>query len=71
MGRLIREAKVRLDVQIRGGNVSAKALMQLRPGDVLVLDQRGDGRASGFLNGKEKWLGQVLSECRKLQFELI
>lgn len=71
VSRLIQDAKLRLDVHIPGGNVPAKTLMELKPGDVLVLDQRGDGRALGLLNGKEKWLGRVLSQGRKLQFEVI
>ncbi len=70
VAKLIQDLKLRLDVQIPGGVISAKTLMELRAGDVLMLDRPGDGQASGLLNGKEKWLGHVLSGERKLAFEI-
>lgn len=70
VARLIQDLKLRLDVQIPGGVISAKTLMDLKAGSVLVLDRAGNGQASGLLNGKEKWLGHILSGERKLAFEL-
>src|SRR5579875_580130 len=66
---LIQDLKLRLDVQIPGGLMSAKTLMNLKAGSILMLDQPADGQASGLLNGKPKWRGQVRAGTRKLVFE--
>lgn len=71
MARLLQGAKVRLDIHIPGGNVPAKTLLDLKSGDVLILDQPSNGLASGLLNGKEKWAGKILTEGRKLAFEIV
>jgi flagellar motor switch protein FliM len=71
IARLLQAAKLRLDIRIPGGNVSAKTLLDLKSGDVLILDQPGNGFASGLLNGKQKWVGKVLTEGRKLAFEIV
>ena len=71
IARLLQQAKLRLDVHIPGGKISAKTLLDLKPGDVVILDQPHNGYASGLLNGKEKWVGKVVAEGRKLAFEIV
>jgi flagellar motor switch protein FliM len=67
---LIQDLKLRLDVQIPGGVMSAKTLMNLKVGSILMLDQPADGQAAGLLNGKPKWRGHVRAGSRKLIFEV-
>ena len=70
LARLLQPAKLRLDVQLPGGIVSAETLFELKEGDVLTLDQPRNGEFSGLLNGKEKWGGQILERGGKLAFEV-
>jgi flagellar motor switch protein FliM len=70
VARLIQDVKLRLDVQIPGGVMSARTLMNLKAGSVLMLDQPADGQATALLNGKEKWRGNILGGGRKLSFQV-
>lgn len=70
IARLLQQATLHLDIEIPGGSISAKTLLDLKAGDVLVLDQAGSGYASGLLNGKKKWMGKIVTHGRKLAFEI-
>jgi flagellar motor switch protein FliM len=70
IAQLIQDSKLTLEVQIPNGVISAKALVGLEPGEVIVLDHPLDREVSGFLNGKEKWRGNVTVRGEKVAFEV-
>jgi flagellar motor switch protein FliM len=70
IARLIQDSKLTLEVQIPKGVISAKTLVGLEPGEVIVLDHSLDREVSGFLNGKEKWRGNIMAQGDKVAFEV-
>ncbi len=70
VGRLLQDLKLNFEVRVPGGNVSAQTLLELNPGDVLTLEHPGSAPLIGSLNGKQKWLGNVLDVEGKLAFEI-
>ncbi len=70
MGRLLQNLKLNFDIQLPGGDLDGKTLLDLKVGDVLVLDHPREAPLRGLLNGKQKWLGSVLEHGGKLAFEV-
>ena len=70
IARLIQEANLQLEIQIAGGTVAARTLVNMELGDVIVLEYPVSKHITGYLNGKEKWLGNLVTRGDKLAFEL-
>lgn len=70
IARLIQEANLQIDVQIAGGTMSARTLVEMELEDVIVLEYPVTNHISGYINGKEKWMGNLVSKGEKLAFEL-
>jgi len=66
--KLLKEATVTLQAEIDGGTVSADTLFNLEIGEILVLDHPLDRQVHGFLNGKNKFIGNVAMQNEKLAF---
>ena len=71
LANLIQNATVVFEARIIGGSTSARRLLDLNAGDVLMLDHPLDRRLSGLLNGVEKLLGSVVSKGEKLAFQVL
>ena len=70
IARLIQDAHLQLEIQIAGGTVTAKTLVNMGIGDVIVLEYPVSEHITGYLNGEEKWLGNLVTRGDKLAFEL-
>ncbi len=70
VGHLLQNVRVDFDVHLSGGDLHTKTLLDLQVGDVLVLDHPKNTPLKGLLNGKQKWLGNVLNLDGKLAFEI-
>ena len=70
IAQLISKAKVQLDVHMPGGRITGRTLVDLEPGEVLVLDFPIEGEVLGSLNGKEKFQGHLVTSGDKLAFAL-
>jgi flagellar motor switch protein FliM len=70
LGHLIQNASLVFEARMDGGSIAARRLLELHPGDVLVLDHPLDRKISGQLNGVEKWLGRIVTKGEKLAFEV-
>jgi flagellar motor switch protein FliM len=53
-----------------GGKISARTLIDLEPGDVLVLDHSADKPVRASLNGEPKWDGYIAALKDNLAFEV-
>ena len=70
IAKLIQDANLQIDVQIAGGTMSARTLVEMEIEDVIVLEYSTADEISGYINGKEKWLGHLVAKGEKLAFEL-
>ena len=70
IAQLLKDSKLTVEVQIPKGVISAKTLVGLELDEVIVLDHPIDREVSGFLNGKEKWRGNVMAQGDKVAFEV-
>ena len=70
IARLIQDAMLQVEVQIAGGTISANTLVNMGMGDVISLEYPVEQLISGYINGKEKWMGNLVSKGEKLAFEL-
>ena len=70
IAKLIREANVQIDCQIVGGTIRAGTLIGMELEDVIVLEYPVTRPISGYINGKEKWMGTLVAKGEKLAFEL-
>jgi flagellar motor switch protein FliM len=70
LAQLIQYANLAFDVRIDGGRISTRTLFDLDVDDVLILDHPADREISGFLNGQEKWLGNIIAKNEKMAFQL-
>ena len=71
VGRLLQNVKLNFEVQIQGGDLPAKTLLTMKPGDVLVLDHPQQSCLTGLLNGNGKWLGNIRDLNGQLAFEVV
>lgn len=67
---LLQKVSLNLDVQINGGDLPARTLLAMKPGDVLMLDHPQHLPLSALLNGNPKWLGNVRECDGQLAFEV-
>ncbi|HSU57975.1 MAG TPA: FliM/FliN family flagellar motor switch protein [Bryobacteraceae bacterium] len=70
MARLIQDANATLEARIVAGSISTRTLVDLEAEDVLILDHPVDRPVSGFLNGREKWFGMLVTRDDKFIFQL-
>src|SRR6185437_8627209 len=70
MARLIQDANATLEARIVARSISTRTLVDLEADDVLILDHPVDRPVSGFLNGREKWFGMLVTRDEKFIFQL-
>ncbi len=70
LAELLQNANLTFEARIDGGSVSTRTLLDLETGDILMLDHPVDRPVSGILNGREKWLGEVVVWRDRLAFEV-
>jgi flagellar motor switch protein FliM len=70
LSQLIQDTRVVFEACIQEESISAGALLELKVGDLLLLDHPMDGPVNGFLNGCPKWLGSIVIAGDRLAFEL-
>jgi flagellar motor switch protein FliM len=70
VAQLIKDSKLTIEVHIPNGVISARTLVGLEPGEIIVLDHSLDREVSGLLNGKEKWFGNITAQGEKVAFEV-
>ena len=70
VAQLIQDSNLKIEVQIPNGVISARTLVNLELGEVIVLDHSLDREVSGLLNGKEKWHGNITAQGEKVAFEV-
>ena len=69
--RLIRPARVHLDARLQGPTLRMEDLMELKEGDVLAFDYSTTKPINLLVNGKLKYVGQVVSAGNKRALQLI
>lgn len=67
---ILRDAPMRFEARIDGGSVSTRTLLDLEPGDVLLLNHAVDRPVSGYVNDRPKWLGEIVGRRERLAFEV-
>lgn len=67
---LIQDATVALEARIEAGFIKTSTLLDLDPEEVLMLDHPVEQPVTGFLNGRKKWPGAIVTRDEKLLFEL-
>jgi flagellar motor switch protein FliM len=67
---LIQDATVALEARIEAGFIKTSTLLDLEPEEVLMLDHPVEQPVTGFLNGRKKWPGAIVTRDEKLLFEL-
>jgi len=71
-----RLAEVMLDVDLNfeavldGGRIATQTLLDLKPGDVLMLDHSMEQNLEARLNGERKWSGGIVAKRDKMVFEV-
>lgn len=67
---LLRDAKCALEAHLDGPMLRVRELLELKQGDVLTFDHPIDAALSGFVNGKRKFSGQIVSTGKKKAFQI-
>ena len=70
IAHLIQGAMLGFEAQINGGTIEAQTLVDLKVGEILILDHRLDREVNGLINGKLKWSGNVRSSGDRIAFSL-
>ena len=68
--RLIRPARVHMDARLQGPTLRMEDLMELKEGDVLAFDYSTTKPINLLVNGKLKYVGQVVSAGNKRALQL-
>lgn len=68
--RLIRPAKILVDARLQGPTLRLEDLLKLNEGDVLAFDHSETKPVNFLVNGKLKFLGQVVMAGNKRSFQL-
>ncbi|MBL8236369.1 MAG: flagellar motor switch protein FliM [Bryobacterales bacterium] len=68
--RLIRPAQVQVDARLQGPTLRLEDLLELKEGDVLAFDFSANRPINLLLNGKLKYLGQVVATGNKRSLQL-
>ena len=67
---LLREARCTLEAHLEGPRLRVRELLELKEGDVLTFDHPIDEGLAGFVNGKRKFSGQIVSTGNKKAFQI-
>ncbi len=67
---LLREAKCTLEAHLEGPVLSVRELLDLKEGDVLTFDNPVEESLGGFVNGKRKFSGQIVSTGNRKAFQI-
>ncbi len=67
---LLREARCTLEAHLEGPVLRVRELLELKEGDVLTFDHPIDEALGGFVNGKRKFSGQIVSTGNKKAFQI-
>ncbi len=67
---LLREAKCTLEAHLEGPMLRVRELLELKEGDVLTFDHPIDEALGGFVNGKRKFSGQIVSTGKRKAFQI-
>jgi flagellar motor switch protein FliM len=70
ISHLIQHATLVFEARINGGSISGRRLLDLKAGDVVVLNHPLDRKVCGLLNGVEKCVGSIVSKGDRLAFEV-
>jgi flagellar motor switch protein FliM len=69
MSRLMQDVEMRFRAVLDGGSISARELVDLEPGHVLIFDHPLDRPIKGTINEREKWTGTIAAKQNKLVFQ--
>jgi len=67
---LLRESKCTLEAHLDGPILRVRELLELKEGDVLRFDHLIDEALGGFVNGRRKFSGQIVSKGNKKAFQI-
>lgn len=70
ISKLIQGVNLRFDAVLDGGSITARELLELEPGNVLVFDHPVDRPVKATLNERDKWMGSIVARQNKLSFQL-
>jgi flagellar motor switch protein FliM len=68
--RLIRPAKIHVDARLQGPTLRLEDLLELKEGDVLAFDYSSTKPVNLLVNGKLKFLGQVVSAGNRRSLQI-
>ncbi len=68
--KLIMKSEVEFSVQLGSAEITGERLIQLKPGDVIQLDQDADTSLIGFIEGVQKYLGYAGIQRRFQAFKI-
>ncbi len=71
MGALMEDVELVFETILDGGEISARTLMDLQPGQVLVFEHPLERPVKARLNEREKWTGRIATKKDKLNFEAL
>ncbi len=67
---LLRDAKCTLETHLEGPMLRVREMLELKEGDVLAFDHPIDEPLGGFVNGKRKFSGQIVSTGKRKAFQI-
>jgi flagellar motor switch protein FliM len=70
MLELLSESKLTLEAQLEGPTLRVRELLDLKVGDVLTFDHPIEQPMTGFVNGKRKFTGHIVSTGKRKAFRL-
>jgi flagellar motor switch protein FliM len=70
VAEILQDVQLNFKAYIDGGKISTRTLMDMEPGDILVLEDGAAKPLKGSLNGEPKWDGYIGSLKENLAFEV-
>ncbi len=70
VAHLLRNTSLEFEAKIDAGVISGRDLCNLKLDDLLVLEHALEAQVNGSLNGRDKWLGNIVTDADKLVFQL-
>ena len=67
---LVRDARCTLEAHLEGPMLRVRELLELKEGDVLTFDHPIDEPLAGFVNGRRKFSGQIVSTGKRKAFQI-
>jgi flagellar motor switch protein FliM len=69
ISNIIQDVTLRFEALLDGGTISARTLLDLEPGQVVIFDHPVERPLKANLNEREKWTGTVAANRNKLVFK--